>query len=99
MICLRFCLEDGCHGTLRVVQTGGFHNDTRVSKLKCSKCEKTFSAVQFIGPIELIKYVRSQNSVGEKTRGMRLRHAITVDLDPHLRPEIRNHPAIPDPWE
>ena len=92
MISLRFCLEDGCTGTLRAVQTGGYHMDTKVSKLKCNKCGQLACSIQFLAPIELMKFVQAENSVGEKRSVLRLRHSITVELDPDLAPEIRiNH--------
>ena len=99
MISLRFCLVKDCHGTLRAVQTGGYHNDTKVSKIKCNKCGKLFCTIQFIAPIELMKHTCIVNNHGEKATTPRLRHPITVDLDPHLKPEIRVHDgAISDPW-
>lgn len=100
MISLRFCLVKGCNGTLRAVQTGGYHMDTKVSKLKCNKCGALACSIQFLGPIELMKFARVVNNLGEKATAPRLRHPITVDLDPSLRPEIKVHDSnsFPDPW-
>lgn len=100
MISLRFCLAKGCNGTLRAVQTGGYHNDTKVSKLRCNKCGTLACAIQFLAPIELMKYEKVVNSLGEKATAPRLRHAITVELDPHLKPEIKVHDpnSFPGPW-
>lgn len=91
MISLRFCLVKGCNGTLRAVQTGGYHMDTKVSKLKCNKCGTLCCSIQFLAPIGLMKYANVLNSCGEKSTAPRLRHPITVDLDPSLRPEIKVH--------
>ena len=100
MISLRFCIEKDCHGTLRAVQTGGYHNDTKVSKIKCNKCGKLFCTIQFIAPIELMKYARVEDAGGKKiSTTPRLRHPVKVDLDPRLKQEIRVHDgAMSDPW-
>lgn len=91
MISLRFCPVPECHGLLRAIQTGAFHKDTRVAKLKCSKCGHVCCAVQFIAPIEVMKYARVINNHGEPTTAPRLRNPITVDLHPDLRPEMMIH--------
>lgn len=91
MISLRFCPIDGCHGLLRNMQTGPFHMDTRVTKLKCKKCGHVCCSVQFIAPIEVMKFTQVINGHGNKATEPRLRHRITVDLDPALRPEIQIH--------
>lgn len=98
MINLKCCIAPGCNGKLRTVQTGAFHKDTRVTKLKCAKCGHLCCSVQFIAPAEVMKYTRAKSGRGDTCSALRLRWPITVDLDPDLRPEIRVNGDISDPW-
>ena len=100
MISNRNCLSQGCNGALRSTQTGNYMNDTKVARLKCVKCGQSFCSVQFIGPPELMKWVTIAKG-NKKVKTIKLRHPITVDLDPDLAPEIKVHypKAIDDPWK
>jgi len=89
MINLKNC---ACGGQLRTVQSGGFHMDTRITKLKCNQCGQLCCSVQFIASIEVMKYARVDGENGKKSRtAPRLRNPITVDLHPHLAPELLIH--------
>lgn len=89
MISLRYCPIENCGGLLKTMQTGAFHMDTRVTKLKCDKCGHLCCSVQFIAPIEVMKFVEFVNGNGNRSSAPRLRQPITVDLDPNLGPEIK----------
>ena len=89
MISLRHCPIENCDGLLKTMQTGAFHMDTRVTKLRCDKCGHLCCSVQFIAPIEVMKFVKFTNGNGKRSSAPRLRQPITVDLDPNLGPEIK----------
>ena len=91
MISLRYCPIENCDGLLKTMQTGAFHMDTRVTRLKCKKCSHLFCSVQFIAPIEVMKYTRVVNGHGNEATVPRLRYPITVSLDPDQKPTIKIH--------
>lgn len=71
--------------------------NTRVAKLKCEKCGHLCCTVQFIAPIEVIKYVRFVDERGKSKTVPRLRNPITADLDPEFTPEIKIHKDLNQP--
>lgn len=77
------CTRRGCNGRIITVQSGGFVNGTRVVRYRCDTCKQSYASIQLFIPTEEVAY----HKVNGKKR-VRFRDPMTIDLDPHLQPEI-----------